>query len=305
MLYLLSDGAQDSSRHAIDSVKQVARTLVEDVTTTRGISKLQDLMGQLADWGLLVGMRIVAALVIFIIGRYVIRGINLFVKRLLQARDIDPGVKSFLESMVNVLLTVLLGVAVISKLGIETTSFAALLASFGVAVGMALSGNLQNFAGGLLILIFRPYRVGDYIETQGEEGFVVSIQIFHTVVRTYKGTNIYLPNGQMSNTMIKNFTKEPARMAEWIIGIDYGEQVERAEKAIRNALMEEKRIRKSPAIYIAVCNLGESSVNITVRGWVKQEDYFSTLHDGYRRIYEAFNREGINFPYPQMTIHQK
>ena len=305
MISLLALLATDSTRQQSDSVRQMARSIVQNVTTTQSIDKLQEVGRQLADWGVVIGLRIISALAIFIMGRYVIKFINGVIKRLLNARNIDPSVKSFLESLINVLLLMLLAVAVVSKLGVETTSFAALLASFGVAVGMALSGNLQNFAGGVLILVFRPYKVGDYISAQGEEGTVIAIQIFHTVMRTYKGTNIYLPNGQMSNSMVKNFSSEPSRMVEWIISIDYGEQVERVEEAISVALKKDIRILPAPEPYIAVKSLAESGIDITVRVWVKTEDYTSVLHDGNKNIYDEFNARDINFPYPQLTIHQK
>jgi len=258
----------------------------------------------LIDQGVALGLRILAAVAIFVIGRFLIRIINKLVKRLMNARQIDPSVKSFLESLINVVLLVLLVVAVISKLGIETTSFAALLASFGVAVGMALSGNLQNFAGGILILLFRPYTVGDYIGAQGEEGTVMSIQIFHTVIRTYKGVDIFIPNGQMSNSTIINYSKEATRMVEWIVGVEYGQDVAKAEEAINAVIERDKRIKKDPAPYINVHKLDDSSVNILVRVWVDTPNYYTVLFDGNRAIYEEFNKRDIGFPFPQLTVHQ-
>src|SRR5574344_1926812 len=213
-LFILLQKVQlpDTTSQPIDSAKQIARTLVNDVTTGQGIDKLTLVITQLINGSLSLGMRILAALVIFIIGRFVIKLLNRLVHKILNSRGFDPSVKSFLESFINILLLVLLLVAVINKLGIETTSFAALLASFGVAVGMAISGNLQNFAGGILILLVRPYKVVDYVGAQGEEGTVVSIEIFHTVLRTYQGNEIYMPNGQMSSNKVINFSKEPSRM---------------------------------------------------------------------------------------------
>lgn len=275
-----------------------------DLNASQSIGKLQDMLNQLIEWGVQMGTRVLGALVIFIVGRYVVKLINKLVARLLSSRNIDPSVKSFVESFVNVLLLVLLIVAVISKLGVETTSFAALLASFGVAVGMALSGNLQNLAGGIIVLVFRPYKVGDYISAQGQEGTVMSIQIFHTVICTYKGVNIYMPNGQMSSSTIINFSKGESRMVEWIVGIDYGEDVARAEKAVLKALSAEKRIKKEPVPFVAVKELADSSVTLTVRVWVEGTQYASVLMAGNRLIYDEFNREGINFPYPQLTVHQ-
>lgn len=301
---LFSIQASDATRNAIDSVKSITQNLVTDITTTQGLDKLQNVLNQLIEWGVDMGMRILAAVAIFVIGRFIIRIINKLIKKILNARNVDPSVKSFLESLANALLLTLLAIAIISKLGIETTSFAALLASVGVAIGMALSGNLQNFAGGIIILLFRPYKVGDFIEAGGQEGTVTSIQIFHTIIRTYKGTNIYIPNGTMSSTTIKNYSKEPLRMVEWIISIEYGEDVARAEKAIENILKEDKRILATPEPYIALIKLAESSVDITVRIWTDGQNYASVLFDGNRRIYDEFNKQGISFPFPQLTIHQ-
>ena len=304
LLTLLLSAAPDSLGHPIDSVRKIAQTLVQDVTTTQGIDKLQNAAQSLMEHGISLGLRILAATAIFVIGRFIIRIINHLIKRILNTRNIDPSVKSFLESFINVTLLVLLIVAVISKLGIETTSFAALLASFGVAVGMALSGNLQNFAGGILILIFRPYTVGDYVNVQDIEGTVTSIQIFHTVIRTYKGTNVYMPNGQMSNAMIQNFSKEPLRMVEWIVSVEYGEDIQKAEDAISEVIKADARIQTSPEPYVAVKELGESSVNITIRVWAKIADYWNVYFDGNKNLYDTFNKKGINFPFPQLTIHQ-
>lgn len=294
----------NTSGNQIDSVQHVAKTLVTDVTNGQGINKLSILMNQLLNGSVNIGMRIIGAIVIFIVGRFIIKLLNRLVKKVLKDRNIDSSVKGFLESFINILMLTLLLVAVINKLGIETTSFAALLASFGVAVGMALSGNLQNFAGGILILLFRPFKVGDFVGAQGEEGTVISIQIFHTVLRTYKGSQIYMPNGQMSSNKVINFSKEPTRMVEWNIGVDYGEDLQRVEDALNTVIMQDKRIEMSPIPYIAVKELDDSSVILTVRVWAPTEHYAGVLFDGNRRIYDEFNRRNINFPYPQMTIHQ-
>lgn len=294
----------DIAPHSVDSVRKIAQGIASGVASENGIDKLEEMVSRLLDWSVSMGTRIIGALLIFFIGRFAIKLVNKLIKRVLNSRDIDPSVKSFAESLVNVLLLALLVIAVINKLGVETTSFAALLASFGVAVGMALSGNLQNLAGGILVLVFRPYKVGDYIEAQGQEGTVVSIQIFHTVIRTYKGVSVYMPNGQMSSNTIVNFSKEPQRMIEWIVGIDYGEDVSKAENAVRAALAKDSRIHDTPAPYIGVKELADSSVNLTIRVWVNKDDYTRTLMDGNRYIYDEFNRQGINFPYPQLTVHQ-
>lgn len=266
-------------------------------------SRLDLLLRRFLDWGIGAGKHILVACVIFVVGRLLIKAINRLVARMLDRRRIDIGVQSFLRSLVNILLTVLLIISVIGALGINTTSFAALLASAGVAIGMALSGNLQNFAGGLVILLFKPYRVGDWIEAQGVQGRVEEIQIFHTLLTMADNKVVYVPNGSMSTAVVINYTRKETRRLEWTVGIDYGEDVEKARAAIGEVLSRDARILVEPAPFIAVSALADSSVNLVVRVWVKQEDYWGVFHETYSRIYDTFNARGIDFPFPQQTIH--
>ena len=222
---------------------------------------------------------------------------------MLERHQVDLSVQSFLKSLANILLTLLLVVSVIGALGVNTTSFAALLASAGVAIGMALSGNLQNFAGGLVILIFKPYKVGDFIEAQGVSGTVKEIQIFHTILATGDNKVVYLPNGGMSTAVLINYNREDTRRVEWVIGVDYGQDIDVARKAIEEVIAADARVLATPAPYIAVSALSASSVDIVVRVWVKTEDYWLVNHDTNRAIYDKFNACGIDFPFPQQTIH--
>ena len=238
-----------------------------------------------------------------IIGRLIISFLNKMLARILQRRKVDAGVQSFVRSLVNILLMILLVIAVISKLGIETTSFAALLASAGVAIGMALSGNLQNFAGGLIILIFRPYKVGDWIEAQGESGSVKEIQIFHTILTTADNKVVYIPNGSASSGTIVNYSREETRRVDWTVGVEYGEHFDRVEETVRSILAADKRILDKPAPTVGLSALDASSVNIVIRVWVNNSDYWGVYYDVQRAIYEEFNKAGINFPFPQLTIH--
>ena len=173
-----------------------------------GFSKLQIFLQQLIDWGVNAGGRIIGAIIIFVVGRFLISLLRKMLARLLAKRHVDASIQSFVKSLVNILLTILLIIAVIGKLGVETTSFAALLASAGVAIGMALSGNLQNFAGGLIVLLFRPFKVGDWIESQGVSGTVREIQIFHTILTTADNKVIYIPNGALSSGTVTNYSRE-------------------------------------------------------------------------------------------------
>lgn len=261
------------------------------------------LLDRLLEFGISAGKHILIAAIVYAIGRAIIGIINRVVARLLNRQHIDPGVQTFLRSMVKILLTILLIISVIGALGINTTSFAALLASAGVAVGMALSGNLQNFAGGLVILLFKPYKVGDWIEAQGVQGSVKEIQIFHTVLVQADNKVVYVPNGSMSTAVVVNYSRLDTRRVEWTIGIDYGEDVDKARAAILEALGREPLILADPEPTVALGALADSSVNLTVRVWTKTGDYWPVFNNGYRLIYDAFNAKGINFPYPNQTVH--
>ena len=278
-------------------------TLLTAQTSQLTAAHFDQLLEKLLDMSITAGKHILAAAVVFFLGRIVVRFLNNLFAKMLGRRKIDVGVQSFLKSAVNILLTVLLVVSVIGALGISTTSFAALLASAGVAIGMALSGNLQNFAGGLIILLFKPYKVGDWIEAQGVQGRVSEIQIFHTILTMVDNKVVYIPNGSMSTAVVINYTRNETRRVEWIIGVDYGEDVERVRAAIRGVLDADARILTDPAPFVAVGALADSSVNIVVRVWTRQDDYWAVFHETYQKIYAEFNRQGIDFPFPQQTVH--
>ena len=278
-------------------------TLLQAQAADFSVSRLDELIDRLYDVSLNAGKHIIAALLVLMVGRLLVKLLNRLVAKMLDRRHIDVGVQSFLRSAVNILLTTLLVVSVIGALGINTTSFAALLASAGVAVGMALSGNLQNFAGGIVVLLFKPYKVGDWIESQGVEGSVVEIQIFHTILRTADNKIVFVPNGSMSTAVVTNYSREATRRLQWTVGVDYGEDVERVKVVVAEVLKNEPRILTTPQPLIVVEALADSSVNIMVRVWVKQEDYWDVHYEMYQKIYDSFNAAGINFPYPQQTIH--
>ncbi|TWJ18644.1 small conductance mechanosensitive channel [Bacteroides zoogleoformans] len=278
--------------------------VITDQTAEVNFGELQYFVEKMIGWGIDIGGRIISAAFIFIIGRLLISFIKKFIAKVMLKRRIDAGIQSFVKSLVNILLTVLLIVAVIGKLGIETTSFAALLASAGVAIGMALSGNLQNFAGGLVVLFLRPYKVGDWIESQGVSGTVREIQIFHTILTTGDNKVIYIPNGALSSGTVINYNKEGTRRVEWIIGVEYGEDYDKVEATIRRILAADERILSSPEPFLALHALADSSVNVVVRVWVKSQDYWAVYFDLNKNIYSEFNKEGIGIPFPQLTVHQ-
>ena len=269
----------------------------------KSLSQLDIVIQNLIDSGISAGKHIIAAVVIFIVGRFLIKLINRLVASILQRLHIEISVQTFLSSLVNIILTILLIITVIGALGVNTTSFAALIASAGVAIGMALSGNLQNFAGGLIILLFKPYRVGDFIDVCGVQGTVSAVQIFHTILLTPDNKAVYLPNGSTSSSTITNYSRENKRRIEWTFGIDYGEDVNRARTAILSVITADARILPDPAPFVAVGGLSDSSVDIIVRVWVPTEEYWNVYYDMHQRVYETFNEQKINFPYPQQTVH--
>jgi len=251
------------------------------------------------------GKSILIAVVIFFVGKLLISFVNRMVDHMMQRRKIEPTIQTFLRSLLNVLMMILLGITVISALGVNTTSFAALLASAGVAVGMALSGNLQNLAGGIVILLFRPYKVGDYIEALGTGGVVNAIQIFHTIILTVDNKKVYLPNGAMSSGNITNFSSEETRRVDFTVGVEYGEDSERVRRVLLELFAAEERILQEPAPVVFLKELAASSVNFTARVWVRTPDYWDVFFEMSERIYCEFNKRGIGFPFQTITLKSK
>lgn len=277
--------------------------LLENVLATE--SQLSHWLSVLMEQSVNLGWTLLKALLVFVIGRLVIGLINKLVGQILLKRDIDPSVKSFIGSLVHVVLMILLIVSVVGVLGVQTSSFAALLASAGVAVGMALSGNLSNFAGGLIILVFKPYKVGDFIEAQDVSGTVREIQIFHTVLVTTDNKVIYIPNGSMSSGVVINYSYQTVRRVEWTFGVEYGSDFAHVKRVLDEIIAKDGRILSEPAPpFIAMSQLADCSVNFVVRVWVKSGDYWDVFYDLNRIVYERFNAEGIGFPFPQLTVHQ-
>ena len=293
-----------AAQQVADSLQVAADKLDQAIAQADGLDKLPLVTQQLIDSGIQAGGHILKAVIVFLVGRFLIRMLNRLVKRLMDKRNVDISIKTFVRSLVNILLTVLLIISVVGALGVETTSFAALLASAGVAVGMALSGNLQNFAGGLVILLFKPYKVGDWIDAQNVSGTVKEIQIFHTILTTADNKLIYVPNGALSSGVVTDYSNQTTRRVEWIVGVDYGEDYNKVEKVVREVLATDKRILDDPAPFIALHALDASSVNVVVRVWVNSADYWGVYFDINKAIYATFNEQGINFPFPQLTVHQ-
>ena len=273
--------------------------------TTDYSAQISTLLDKLISSGVELGERLLGALIVFIIGKFLINWLNKLFAKLLKKRKVDESIQSFLKSMVNILLLTMLILAVIGKLGIELTGFAALLASAGVAIGMALSGNLSNFAGGVIILIFRPYKVGDYIEAStGAAGTVKEIQIFHTVLITPDNKTVYAPNGAMSGAVVTNYSKLDTRRLDFTINVEYGCDFKQVREILLGLIEADQRILTTPAPFVELGALSSSSVDITVRVWVQASDYWAVNFDMNKNVYTTFNEKGISFPFPQLTVHQ-
>jgi small conductance mechanosensitive channel len=259
---------------------------------------------KIIDLILFYGPKLVGAILVWIIGSIVIKTLVKGFEKLLSSRKIDVSLRPFLKGIVSALFKVMLVISVLGMLGIEMTSFVAILASAGLAVGMALSGTLQNFAGGVMILIFKPFKNGDFIEAQGHAGIVSEIQIFNTILKTPDNKTIIIPNGGLSTSSMVNYSAEKTRRVDWTFGIGYGDKTEDAKDILTKLMNDDERIISNPEPpFVAVSQLGDSSVNFVVRAWVKSEDYFGVFFDMNEKVYNTFDKEGLNIPYPQMDVH--
>lgn len=249
------------------------------------------------------GPKVVGALAALVIGLWVIGWVLKLVNRGMARAKVDDSLKPFLKSLIGGLLKVMLAISIMTMLGIEMTSFIAILAAAGLAVGMALSGTLQNFAGGVMILLFKPFRTGDYIEAQGYSGVVNEIQIFITILTTPDNKTIILPNGPLSNGALINYSTQPTRRVDWVFGIGYGDDMKKAKEILTEIFAADTRVKRDPAIFIGLGEMAESSINLTVRVWVNAADYWDVFFETNEKVYNGFNAGGINIPFPQMDVH--
>ncbi|QTH63044.1 mechanosensitive ion channel [Psychrosphaera ytuae] len=262
-----------------------------------------DTIEKLTDMALQYAPKLGSAIIVLIIGLIVVKAITKGFVAVLNKSKLDASLKPFLTGIINTLLKVLLFVSVLGMIGIEMTSFIAILGAVGLAVGMALSGTLQNFAGGVMILTFKPYRVGDFIEAKGYSGTVSQIQIFNTVLRTGDNKTIIIPNGQLNNSSMINFSVEEKRRVDWTFGIAYGDDADLARAVIKELCDADERIHKDPEVFIAVSALADSSVNFVVRAWVDKANYWPVFFAMNEKVYKTFPQRGLNIPFPQMDVH--
>ena len=253
------------------------------------------------------GKNVLVAIIVYFVGRFIIKYTIKALRAVTQKRQVEASLTSFLNSLVSISLNVILAIIIIGILGIDTSSFLAVFASAGIAVGMALSGTLQNFAGGVLILILKPYKVGDYIEAQGFAGTVREIQIFNTVMATLDNQIIIIPNGPLATGSLKNSTTAPTRRVDIDVDVAYGADPDEVRQVLMNIIEADERIMRSGvfAPFIPMTTMGTSGITFQIRVWVKSPDYWGVKFDTTEKVYRELGKAGIEIPYPQMDVHIK
>lgn len=260
---------------------------------------------QIYMWVINNGMKFIGAVLFLIAGFWIVKVITRQTAKLLTKRNVDAGLVTFLRSFFSVALKVMIIVSVMGMVGIEMTSFIAVLGAAGLAVGLAFQGTLSNFAGGIMILLFKPYKVGDFIEAQGYLGSVNEIQIFNTVLKTPDNKVIYVPNGPLATGSLTNYTKQDTRRVDWKFGVAYGTDYRSVRSVIVKIIESDNRILKDPEMFVGLSEMADSSINIVTRAWTKTEDYWTVFFDVNEKVYEIFKQEGIEIPFPQMDVNIK
>ncbi len=267
------------------------------------ITKYETYVEKAMDWLWNLIPDLVIATIIHLVGLWVIKLINRLVRRFFQSKDYDPALESFLQSFIKIGLKVLLAVLVVTQLGVKTSSLVAMVGAAGLAIGLALQGSLANFAGGVLILLFKPFRVGDWISAQGVDGAVKEITIFNTKLTTFGNQIAIIPNGQLANGNIVNFNAEPIRRENYVVGIGYGSNIKKAKDILLEICAEDARILTDPAPEVYVDSLGDSSVNLTLRFWAKNEEFWPARFQLIEQSKLRFDAAGIEIPFPQRVVH--
>lgn len=297
---LLAQSISEQDILAADSI--AAEKMKQTVEMLKGMS-VEDAFSFILKSAVDFAWDIFIAILIFVIGRWIIRTIDKSLDKLFVRKDVEVSLAGFIRYMVKGALYVMLIIALIKKLGVDTSSFVALLASAGVAIGMALSGTFQNFAGGILILLLRPFKVGDYILTQGFEGTVKEIRLFNTLMSTTDNKQITIPNSNIINNVINNSSAETRRRIDLNVTISYGDDYDVARAALLDIVNADSRIEQDPnPPYIALSSLGDSAVNVLVRVWVPSSEYWSVYHGLNEKIYKQLPEKGIHFPFPQLDV---
>ena len=264
---------------------------------------MQDIVNQLTQFGTEYGLKLIGAVIVLIVGRLVAGFLRNLIRKLMSRAKTEPSIISFVGNLIYFLILIFTIVAALSKLGVEMTSFIAIIGAAGLAIGFALQGSLANFAAGVLILLFKPYRVGDFIVAAGVSGSVKEIQIFETILATPDNIRITVPNGKIYGDVIQNVSAFDTRRVDITVGIGYDSPMQKAQELLEKACREDERVLSEPAPQVAVSELADSSVNFVVRPWVKKEDYWGVKFDLTRKIKESFDANGIEIPFPQSVVH--
>jgi small conductance mechanosensitive channel len=249
------------------------------------------------------GIQVLKAIVLITFGWLAINYLSKILKTFLEKQSLDLSLQKFLRQLIVIALRVILIVSVAGIVGIQTTSIVAILGAISLAIGLALQGTLQNFAGGVIILFLKPFKTGDFIDSNGSLGTVLSISLFYTHLRTPDNRIILIPNSNLANSRLTNFTKEPTRRAELTIGISYGDDVKSARNLIFSIMADDPRILQDPAPVVVLSELGDNSVDLIIRFWVNQQDFLAAQFDTREKIYELFPQNNLNFPFPQLDVH--
>ncbi len=302
-IFLDTAGKTNLEKQLISSINSVSNTPADQLVMS------------LLDKCIQFGLKLLAAVAIYFIGAWLIRVIKGFIRKFLSRKKAEPAVISFVTSVVTAMLWIIVIIIAIGTLGVETTSLAALLAGGGVAIGMAMSGTMQNFAGGLIILIFKPFKVGDYIEAMNYEGSVLEMNISSTKIVTIDNRVIILPNGPLQNGTVNNYSAMPFRRIDMTIGVEYGNDAELVKALLYGIAASDERILKSTGDaptaspvanpFVSIASLGPSSVNFILRLWVNTKDYWDVYYMLNERIYEELPRNGVKFPFPQLSVHME
>ena len=264
---------------------------------------MEGLLKKLVEWISLFGLRLIAALAILVIGLYIAKFLRKFINKIMNRKKVDPTISAFIGSLTYTALVVFIVLAALAKLGVQTTSFIAVIGAAGLAIGLALQGSLSNFAAGFLMLIFKPFKVSDYIKAGGVSGTVNKISIFTTEIKTPDNKKIIIPNSQIMGGIITNYTAEKTRRIDFTFGVGYEDDIKKVSKILKEIVERHKKILKDPAPLVRVAELVDSSVNFTVKVWVKTEDYWTVYFDITEEVKLTFDKEGITIPYPQMDVH--
>ena len=264
---------------------------------------MEQLLDKLIEWGATFGIKIIAAVAILIIGRMVAKILQKLIVKVMDKRKVDKTISTFASSMVFSALYIFVILAALSQVGIQTTSFMAIIGAAGLAIGLALQGSLSNFASGFLIILFRPFKLGDYVEAGGVSGSISKISIFTTDINTVDNKKIIVPNAQIMNGTITNYTAEKTRRVDLTFGVGYEADISKVKDILNKIIKEHKLILKDPEPFVRLGNLGDSSIDFTVRVWSKTEDYWTVHFDLIESAKEEFDKANISIPYPQMDVH--